>query len=98
MYNTLERLQKEHPIGSVYQTNWNDIYEWCPTETDVRLFKQKHPNIRNFRQNADGMVWCEEKNEQTVNGYIFDGKYWYLAIQTWDGWLPIDEEELENDL
>ena len=96
MYYTLEELQKEHPVGSVYHIYWNDIYEWCYTETDVKLFKQKHPNIRNFKQNSDGMVWCQEKHENTVDGYIFDGKYWYPAIQTWDGWLPIDEEEINT--
>lgn len=98
MYNTLERLQKEHPVGSVYQTYWNNICEWCPTEIDIKLFKQKHPNIRNFKYNSNGTVWCQEKHENTVDGYIFDGKYWYPAIQTWDGWLPIDEEELENEI
>ena len=96
MYDTLEELQKEHPVGSVYQINWNNIYEWCPTETDVKLFKQKHPNIRNFKQNSDGMVRCQEKHENKVDGYIFDGGYWYPAIQTWDGWQPIDEEELDG--
>ena len=96
MYYTLEELQKEHPVGSVYHIYWNDIYEWCYTETDIKLFKQKHPNIRNFKQNSDGMVWCQEKHENTVDGYIFDGKYWYPAIQTWDGWIPIDEEEINT--
>lgn len=23
-----------------------------------------------------------------VEGYIFDGKYWYPAYDTWDGWIP----------
>ena len=93
MYQTLEELQKKYPIGSVYLTEWFEIYEWCPTEADVKVFKQRHPNIRNFKQNTDGMVLCEEKHEHTIDGYIFDGKYWYPAIQTWDGWIPVDEEE-----
>ena len=93
MYDTLKKLQKEHPVGSVYHIYWNDLHEWCPTEADTKLFKQKHPNIRNFQQDADGMVWCQEKHEYTVDGYIFDGEYWYPAIQTWDGWQSIDEED-----
>lgn len=94
MYCTLERLQKEHPIGSVYQTYWDYIHEWCPMPADINIFKQRHPNIRNFHLSDNGMVWCQEKHEKKVEGYLFDGKYWYPAIQTWDGWLPIDEEEI----
>ena len=82
MYKTLKELQKEFPVGSVYLVEWLDIHEWCPTEADIKLFKQKHPNIRNFKQDADGMVWCQEKHENTVDGYLFDGEHWYPAIQT----------------
>jgi len=96
MYQTLKQLREKHPIGSIYRICWNDIHEWCPTPTDIYIFKQKHPNIRNFRLYDDGMVWCEEKIEYKVNGYLFDGESWYPAIQTWDGWIPIDEEEINT--
>ena len=26
--------------------------------------------------------------EDKVQGYIFDGKYWFPAYDTWDGWYP----------
>ena len=96
MYKTLEELQKEHPVGSVYQIYWNHCREWCPTENDLIVLKQKLSNARNFIQKPDGTVWYDEKKENKVDGYIFDGKYWYPAIQTWDGWLPIDEEEINT--
>lgn len=98
MYQTLEELQQKHPINSIYKICWNDIHEWCPTPVDVYVFKKRHPNIRNFHLNDDGVVRCQEKHESIVEGYLFDGEYWYPAIQTWDGWLPIDEKELDNDL
>ena len=94
MYKTLEELQKNYSIGSIYQTYWNDIHEWCPTPADVSVFKQKHPNIRNFHLNDDGTVWCQEKSEYKVEGYLFDGESWYPAIHTWDGWYPINEEDI----
>ena len=25
---------------------------------------------------------------KTVEGYIFDGTYWFPAYDTWDGWCP----------
>ena len=91
MYNTVEQLQKEYPIGCIYKTCWNKIREWCPMPIDVYIFKQEHPNIRNFHLNDDGMISCEEKIEYKVEGYLFDGEYWYPAIHTWDGWFPLDE-------
>lgn len=30
---------------------------------------------------------------KTVQGYLFDGYYWYPAYDDWDGWQPILEEE-----
>lgn len=27
-------------------------------------------------------------NGATVNGYLYDGDYWYPAYDTWDGWIP----------
>ena len=93
MYQTFEELKQNHPIGSIYKTYWNYIHDWCPTPADVYTFKQKHPNIRNFHLDDDGMIWCQEKSEYKVEGYLFDGESWYPAIQTWDGWLPIDEED-----
>ena len=29
-----------------------------------------------------------EPYEETVQGYIFDGEYWFPAYDTWDGWYP----------
>lgn len=33
-----------------------------------------------------------------VEGYLFDGKYWYPAYNTWDGWYPFfgDDEDDET--
>lgn len=29
-----------------------------------------------------------EVREEKVQGYIFDGTYWFPAYDTWDGWCP----------
>ena len=29
-----------------------------------------------------------EPRIDTVEGYIFDGTYWFPAYDTWDGWCP----------
>lgn len=92
MYKTLEELQKNHPVGSTYNVSWHAIGTWCRTDRDFNVFKQEHPNAYNFKRKEDYAV-ADEKCEKKVKGYLFDGKYWYPAIQTWDGWLPINEED-----
>jgi hypothetical protein len=27
---------------------------------------------------------------------IYDGEYWRPAYNTWDGWLPYDEDDLDG--
>lgn len=29
-----------------------------------------------------------EVREEKVQGYVFDGSYWFPAYDTWDGWYP----------
>lgn len=31
-----------------------------------------------------------------VEGFLYDGKYWRPAYNTWDGWLPYDEDDLNE--
>lgn len=93
MYKTLKELQEKYPIGSVYHISWRENKSWCPSKSDVLCFKNQHPNARNFMICDNDFVTAEEKHEDKVEGYIFDGKYWYPAVQTWDGWLTIDEED-----
>ena len=93
MFKTLEELQKKYPVGSTYRISWREIKAWCPFKNDVLYFKNKHPNARNFMICDNDFIHAEEKHEDKIEGYIFDGKYWYPAVQTWDGWQTIDEEE-----
>lgn len=32
-----------------------------------------------------------------VNGYVFDGKYWYPAQDTWDGWCEFFGDDEMNE-
>ena len=29
-----------------------------------------------------------EPRQEKVEGYVFDGRYWFPAYDTWDGWYP----------
>lgn len=38
--------------------------------------------------------WFDDTRQKIVEGYIFDGEYWYPAYNTHDGWVPYNEDDL----
>lgn len=96
MFKTLEELQEKYPIGSTYYIYWTPIKAWCPNINDILVFKNEHPEARNFMICDNDWITAEEKHEEKVTGYIFDGEYWYPAYRSWDGWKIIDEEEIDD--
>lgn len=48
--------------------------------------------------NCGSLSHLKYNNIDRVDGYVFDGQYWYPAQNTWDGWLPFygDDEEDET--
>ena len=42
----------------------------------------------------DTYVKCswDVENYDSVDGYLFDGTHWWPAENTWDGWIPIKED------
>ena len=41
-----------------------------------------------IRQKYNLINQSDEPYEDKVEGYIFDGEYWFPAYNTWDGWCP----------
>ena len=41
-------------------------------------------------------IGTDAEDFESVYGYIYDGRYWYPAEVTWDGWVPIREEEKDE--
>lgn len=33
-----------------------------------------------------------------VEGYVFDGEYWYPAQDSWDGWYPFFGDDEDDEL
>lgn len=93
MFKILEELQQRYPIGSPYNSYWIPVSMWCPTETDFQIFKKRYPNAYDFEQSENCIITAKEKYVNLVEGYIFDGEYWYPAYRNWDGWQTIDEED-----
>ena len=90
MYTTFKEIQEKWPIGSIYETYSVPISAWCPTKKDIAVFKTQHPDLIRFECLNNGEIKANEVHTLKVEGYIFDGEYWYPAIQTWDGWETLD--------
>lgn len=43
--------------------------------------------IKKYYKYSFGDIMAEPKVE-IVEGYIFNGSYWFPAYDTWDGWCP----------
>lgn len=96
-FKTLEDLEKQHPIG---RTIWKKSRRRAENKAyankiDLAILR-KHYGTENVEV-LDGSwakCWFTETKEKKVEGYLFDGEYWYPAYNTWDGWIPYDEDDL----
>ena len=96
-FNTFEELEKHYPIGRI-------IWQKSKRRAENRAYAnkidlailRKHYGTENVEV-LDGSwakCWFIETKEKKVEGYLFDGEYWYPAYNTWDGWIPYDEDDL----
>ena len=94
-FKSLEELQDKYPVGSIFFENYRDVRDikYFFNEKDLQVFEKAYDIIKIIDD-----VTCEcqkiEKQVLIVEGYLYDGKYWYPAHQTWDGWVEYDEYDL----
>ena len=92
MFNTYEELKEKFPIGIVYRTVEGGYKRYYYNLNDVRLYNTMYDSVIVTGQDT---CLCISKIEYKVEGYLFDGTYWYPAKRTWDGWETIDEDEVD---
>lgn len=93
-FNSIAELQEIYPVGSV-------IHEETEETTVTRYFYNKKDfdylkHYYSFVEPVDDVTcFCRkiQKHVKVVEGYIFDGEYWRPARNSWDGWLPYDEDD-----
>lgn len=94
-FDTLEELQEKYPIGyiissvSVKKAHNEPYYN----NTDLEIIYKKYgkENVTILDENYAKCFYTSTKEEK-VEGYIFDGKHWRPAYDTWDGWVPYMED------
>ena len=91
-FRTLEELQAAYPINSVFSArreihkNIRHIYNDADLQT-----------LRRYNDSVEVINECEcictktVINANIVEGYIYDGEYWYPATIGHDGWEELNE-------
>ena len=93
MFKTFEEVQAKYPIGTKMNYSKDTItqrYFYARPE-DIVEYRKMYKSVEVI---SDEMVECtwDVENFESVDGYIYDGQYWYPAEVTWDGWVPIRED------
>ena len=92
-FDNLEDLMRKYPIDNKH----NRLYRveeyriFCPTSQDLIEEKNLHP-FGYFNKAEGRYYYCNISSYPWYNYYIFDGTYWYLGLNNWDGVLQVKEE------
>ena len=94
MFNTFEEVQAKYPIGTKMNYTKDTItqrYFYARPE-DIVEYRRMYKKVEVINDDLVECTWDVEDYD-LVDGYIYNGISWYPATITWDGWLPIKEEE-----
>lgn len=97
MFKTFEEVQAKYPIGTKMNYTKGTMtqrYFYARPE-DIIEYRRLYEKVEVI---SDELVECtwDVEDYDLVDGYIYNGISWYPATITWDGWLPIKEEDEEE--
>ena len=96
MFKTFEEVQAKYPIGTKMNYTKGTMtqrYFYARPE-DIVEYRKLYKTVEVISDEWGECTWDVE-DFNSVDGYIYDGRYWYPAEITWDGWVPITEEDNE---
>lgn len=93
-FDTLEELQIVYPIHSVFSEQkavYKNVCYNCSNDTNfIHRLKKEYDSIEiNEKSEYIGIKKCI--NTVFVEGYLYDGKYWYPAQRNRGNWTPLNE-------
>lgn len=96
-FETLAELQETYPVGSALITYYYKDYalRFFYNEKDLKILNQQYDTVAIVDKNVC-QCWKTVEKAKIVEGYLYDGEYWRPAYNTWDGWLPYDEYDLNR--
>lgn len=94
MFKTYEELKEKFPVGTIYCIKKQEERNYYYDERDIQSYLALYSHVKILDNN---LCLCIRIIEYKVDGYLFDGEYWYPAKRTWDGWDKIDEDEINME-
>ena len=94
MFNTYEELIEKFPIGTVYRKRKIEHTNYYYNLEDICRYNTMYDRVIII---GDTSCLCVKEIEYKVEGYLFEGTYWYPTKRTWDGWETIDEDEINME-
>lgn len=92
---TYEEISTKYPIGKLLAREIirvNKIGHWA-TQADKELYLAKYRNV-SFDSNGTVSFTELETKDYRVQGWIVTKEGFFVAELTWDGWQPLDEDDL----
>ena len=95
-FDSITELQETYPIGFLvkrkYDITCHERYFY--NSRDYNFLKRTYDTVI---VTGDNVAQCrkEEIRDDVVEGYIFNGRHWQPAYNTWDGWCPYDEDDFQ---
>ena len=92
---TYEEIRTKYPVGKLLARTidytWKTGY-WVG-QADKEFYTKNYSFVRFY---DNGNVEYKEKitKEYRVQGWIVTNEGFFVAEETWDGWQPLDEDDL----
>ena len=93
---TYEEIKEKYPIGKVLCSKAIDSQHtraWY-TQEDIAIYKQIDEVDSTIKSSTE--CYQTDTYERKVEGWLFDGEKWQVVEDSWYGWVPYSEEELED--
>lgn len=96
-FNSLAELQEKYPVGSVFRaySHREHVFRTFYNQKDYNVLKRYYDVIEAV-DDVTCECWKTVKHLMLVEGYLYDGKYWYPAYLTCDGWIAYNEYDLNR--
>ena len=94
---TFEEISTKYPVGKLLYRKVEKERRcgfWA-SEHDKQIFRAKDPDAE-FAWNGTVIYHETVVSEKRVEGWLFDGTEWNVVEDSWDGWVPLDQEDLDS--
>ena len=92
---TYEEISNKYPIGKLLcrTIEKERRVDFWATEKDMQVYRAKYPDAE-FGVNGTVIYTETTIFEKKVEGWLVTEDGFFVAENTWDGWYPLDEDEL----